>query len=253
MPRASRYLVEGYTSHLTHRCHDRRFLLKFKKERDAYREWLRVGVKRHGLSVYGYCITSNHIHVVAHVDDREAVARVMQLPSGVVAKALNKRKRHEDSVWEHPYHCTMIEDGHHLLRCLRYVDLNMVRAGVVKHPREWHWCSYDERTGQRQRYRIVDLERLVQRLALPDADSLFRLHDHGIRDQLQRRELSRQEHWTEALAVGSQGFITKAESLHRRRRQFTRYSVGTESAPETWAVRETRPDYDADSNAESAF
>ena len=54
MPRASRYMVEGYTYHLTHRCHDRQFLLKFKQERDAYREWLRIGVQRYGVSVFGY-------------------------------------------------------------------------------------------------------------------------------------------------------------------------------------------------------
>jgi len=46
MPKASRYLREGYTFHLTHRCHDRRFLLKFAKDRDVYREWLRVAIKR---------------------------------------------------------------------------------------------------------------------------------------------------------------------------------------------------------------
>ena len=42
MPRASRYLQEGFTYHLTHRCHDQRFLLRFARERKAYREWLRV-------------------------------------------------------------------------------------------------------------------------------------------------------------------------------------------------------------------
>ena len=111
-------MVEGHTYHLTHRCHDRRFLLRFKRERKAYREWLRVGVKRYGVSVYGYCITSSHTHVVAHVDDREAVARLMQLASGALARQLNERKGHEGSVWEHPYQCTMVQNGRHLLNCL---------------------------------------------------------------------------------------------------------------------------------------
>ena len=40
MPRASDYLIEGYTYHLTHRCHNRKFLLRFARDRNAYREWL---------------------------------------------------------------------------------------------------------------------------------------------------------------------------------------------------------------------
>ena len=93
MPRASRYLLDGYTYHLTHRCHDRRFLLKFREEREEYREWLRTAINRHGVSVYAYCITSNHVHVVAHAHDRDAIAEMMHLPSSAVARHLNRRKK----------------------------------------------------------------------------------------------------------------------------------------------------------------
>lgn len=253
MPRASRYIVEGYTYHLTHRCHDRRFLLKFREERDSYREWLRVGVKRYGVSIYGYCITNNHVHVVAHVDDREAVARVMQLPSSAVAKALNQRKGHGDSVWEHPYHCTMVQDGTHLLHCLRYIDLNPVRAGMVDHPKEWRWCGYDELTGQRQRYQILDMEGLVRRLELPDTHAIASLHREGVEEQIRRRELSREAHWTESLAVGSREFVAAAEFLYRKRQEFMQYPVGPGAAPETWAVRETGSAYNANSDPESTI
>jgi len=101
MPRASRYLREGYTFHLTHRCHDRRYLLKFARDRDVYRDWLRVGIKRYRVPVYGYCITSNHIHLVVHVDDAERVGLLMHLAAGAFAQHLNRRKGFEGSVWEH--------------------------------------------------------------------------------------------------------------------------------------------------------
>ena len=103
---------------------------------------------RYGVAVYGYCITSSHTHVIVHVDDREAVASMMQLAAGAVGRSLNRRKGHDGSVWEHPYLCTMIEDGQHLLNCLRYVDLNMVRAGVVPYPVAWRWRGHDELTGR---------------------------------------------------------------------------------------------------------
>lgn len=103
MPRATRYLQEGYTYHLTQRCHDQRFLLRFKRERDTYVKWLREGARRYEVPVYGYCITCNHVHVIVHARDCDAVAAMMGLASGTVAQIFNKRKGHEGSVWEHPY------------------------------------------------------------------------------------------------------------------------------------------------------
>ena len=77
MPRAERYMLEGYTYHLTHRCHNRAFLLRFAKDREAYREWLRIGVNRYKVPVFAYAITRNHVHLVLHVRDRDAVARLI--------------------------------------------------------------------------------------------------------------------------------------------------------------------------------
>jgi putative transposase len=128
MPRASDYLPPGYTYHLTQRCHDRRFLLRFVRDRDAYREWLRIAGVRHRVPVYGFCITSNHVHVLAHADSAESVSGFMHLASGSTAKQYNLRKGRSGSMWEHPFHCTVVEDGRHLLNCLVYISLNMVRA-----------------------------------------------------------------------------------------------------------------------------
>ncbi len=62
MPRATRYLQNGYIHHLTHRCHNGRFMLQFSKERNHYREWLRIGAQRYRVAVLGCTITSNHVH-----------------------------------------------------------------------------------------------------------------------------------------------------------------------------------------------
>jgi len=245
MPRASRYLVEGYTYHLTHRCHDKRFLLKFSEERKAYREWLRIASERYHVPVYGYCITSNHVHVIVHVTDRHDVGRLMQLPSSAVARQLNTRKDHQGSVWEHPYHCTMIEDGRHLINCLCYVDMNMVRCGVIDHPEEWRWCGYDELNGTRQRYRIIDIDRLLQSLNLNSQEKLRQLHNEGIQRQIKLGKIGRSAHWTEALAVGSKEFIAKARARYQHRLSFVEKDIETDQK-NTWILKEASAAYKAD-------
>lgn len=249
MPRATRYLEEGYLYHLTHRCADGEFFLQFASERDAYREWLRVGVNRYGVSVLGYTVTSNHTHVVCHVQNRLAVADMMKLAAGTVAQQRNRRKGHEGSVWEHPYHCTRIEDGRHLLNCLRYVDLNMVRAGKVMHPREWRWCGYDELTGERRRYRIIDQARLLSVTGFTSMPEFSAFYRASISERLLAGAMTREPCWTEAVAIGSDEFVDRAEQTTPYRRGLERYEVTSPTGEHAWALRESSASYTTDSEA----
>lgn len=243
MPRASRYLKEGYTFHLTHRCHDRRFLLKFARDRDVYREWLRVGIKRYGVPVYGYCITSNHVHLVVHVDDPARVGLMMHLAAGAFAQHLNRRKGFEGSVWEHPYQCTIIQDGHHLIRCLRYIDLNMVRAGVVAHPSQWRWCGYDELTGKRARYRLLDFDRLLESLDMASLADYRMMQEQGIEEAIQQREMKRQAEWTETLAVGNREFVERVSGIYEARKKYVYAEAGMAADLSTWTIHEDTAPY----------
>jgi len=73
----------------------------------------------------------------------------MQEVEGQFAQTYNRRKKRSGAFWEGRYHCTMIEPGPHLWRCMVYIELNMVRAGVVQHPKQWPWCSFQEWIGNR--------------------------------------------------------------------------------------------------------
>ncbi len=253
MPRATRYLEDGYLFHLTHRCSNGEFFLRFAKERDAYREWLRAGVNRYKVPVLGYAITGNHTHIVVEVCDRLAVADMMKLASGVVAQSLNLRKGHEGSVWEHPYQCTRVQNGTHLLNCLRYIDLNMVRAGKVDHPSQWRWCGYDELLGKRRRYRIIDLERLCVLAGFASVRAFAEYYADSVTRKLERDRQVREPYWTEAVAVGSRKFVEDVEKSVACRQRMHKYTVGAEAEADTWAVSETSVPYNPDFGQKSAF
>lgn len=222
MPRSSQYLLDGYTYHLTHRCHGTEFLLSRRADRQLYRQWLREGVARFKVPIYAYCVTRNHTHVVVHATSREAVSNLMHLASGAVAKRFNVRNERLGSMWQHPFQCTVIQDGQHLINCLRYVDLNMVRAGVVGHPRDWPWCSYDELTGRRQRFRILNLDHLLERLGMADHSEFHAWYRDGVERELTAGHRQREAHWTESLAVGDERFVGAVLANYRHRVQFQR-------------------------------
>jgi putative transposase len=108
--------------------------------------WLFEARKRHGLGVLNFTVTSNHIHLlVVDGEDDDSVARSMQLIAGRTAQEYNLRKRRRRAYWEDRYHAAAVESGEHLHRCMTYIDLNMCRAGVVRHPDEWEWSGYRRR------------------------------------------------------------------------------------------------------------
>ena len=107
MPRANRYILPGRIYHLTHRCHDRTFLLKFAKDRDGYRSRLREATRNVAASLLTYNITSNHVHVLAYAEDTGQIAQLMQQAAGESARDYNRRKGRSGGFWEGRYQATM--------------------------------------------------------------------------------------------------------------------------------------------------
>ena len=152
MPRANRYILPEYVYHLTHRCHNRKFLLRCRLDRIEYCSRLRDSVRKHRISLFDFCVTCNHVHLVGMCKRPSDLSRFMQQLEGGFADYYNRRKRRSGAFWGGRFHCTMIDGGDHLWNCLNYIGLNMVRAGVVRHPAEWAWCGYHELVGKRRRF-----------------------------------------------------------------------------------------------------
>ena len=123
MPRANRYHLPGHVWHLTHRCHEREFLLKFTRDRDRYRHWLFEARKRFGLCVLDFAITSNHVHLLVKDTAPSVIARSLQLVAGRTAQEYNQRKGRKGAYWEDRYHATAVQADGHLARCMAYIDL----------------------------------------------------------------------------------------------------------------------------------
>ena len=234
MPRANRFQLPGMICHLTHRCHNRSFLLGFACYRSEYRERLRLASKKFNVAILNFCLTSNHTHDVAVELRRGGISRMMQALEGDFAGSFNRRKHRKGAYWEDRYHSTMIEDGEHLWNCIKYVDLNMVRAGVVSHPSEWQWCGYQELVGERTRYRLLDLELLLNLLGIPDIAS-FRLE---YKDRIQRdiaaKKLDREKRWTESIAVGSKPYVIKIAATLRYKRLKPMIEEGEDGSCTIW-------------------
>ena len=208
MPRANRHYIPGYVWHITHRCHKKEFLLKFARDRRRWLWWLFEARKRYGLCVLNYAITSNHIHLlVRDKSHNEVIPKSIQLIAGRTGQEYNQRKGRKGAYWEDCYHATAIETDDHLAKCMVYIDLNMVRAGVVSHPSEYEFCGYNEIQTPKQRYALIDCEELVGLFGFKSMASLSSKYKGWIDEAIKINDISRKGKWTESIAVGSEGFI----------------------------------------------
>lgn len=219
MPRANRYHVPGLIWHITHRCHNRDFLFRWNLDRDRYRFWLWEARKRYDLCLLDYTITSNHIHLIVYDSgDPDMIERSLQLTQGRLAQEYNRRKGRLGAFWQDRYHATAIQSGTHLRRCMTYVDMNMVRAGVVAHPADWPSAGYHEIQRPPKRYRLLDLEKMMELIGATSHQELARWQEDRIREAIANRH-QREAHWTEAVAVGDDSFLSQvAERLGTRAR-----------------------------------
>jgi REP element-mobilizing transposase RayT len=208
MPRANRHYIPGCVWHITHRCHKKEFLLRFAKDRRSYLKWLFEARKRYGLSILGYSVTSNHVHILARDNgDRDVIPQSIQLVAGRTGQQFNQRKSRKGADWEDRYRATAEETGEHLIQCLVYIDLNMVRAGVVAHPSEWGFGGYNEILAPRQRYALIDYEGLKGLLGFQSMQELAEAYHGWVEESVRDRICSRDARWTESVAVGSKSFV----------------------------------------------
>jgi putative transposase len=174
--------------------------------------WVFEARKRFGLLVLNYMVTSNHVHLLVKDTGPNVIAQSMQLIAGRTAQEYNQRKNRQGAFWEDRYHAIAIEKDRHLHRCLVYIDLNMVRAGVVSHPREWAHSGYRDIQDTPERYARIDLQELTALCGFADPRDFQRAHREWIEQALQDGRRLRDDCWSEAIAVGTLNIFENVKS-----------------------------------------
>ena len=82
MGRANQFNGSGGIFHVTHRCHNRAFLLRFARDREAYRAILREQLQEFEVCLLDYCLTCNHVHLLLDAEDRLQISGLMRNAAG---------------------------------------------------------------------------------------------------------------------------------------------------------------------------
>jgi len=157
MARLPRVVIADVAHHVTQRGNARQVILGDDADRIAYLELLRQYSELYGLSVLGYCLMSNHVHLIVIPRSTEALSQTLKQSHGRYASYWNARQSSSGHVWQGRFYSCPLDDSH-LWRGLRYVELNPVRAGMVAAAEGWRWLSAAAHCTRDGSARILDME-----------------------------------------------------------------------------------------------
>ena len=157
MPRLARVVAKGVVHHITQRGNARRTVFDSDADRLVYLDLLRRDAALHRCSLVGYCLMSNHVHLMVVPDRADSIAQALRHTHGRYAAYLNARQGKSGHVWQGRYYSCPLDHGH-LWTALRYVECNPVRAGMATLAKQYPWSSAAAHCAGAERHAFLDLD-----------------------------------------------------------------------------------------------
>jgi len=98
-----------------------------------------------GSLIYACCLMTNHVHLLIEPKTKDGIGKMMQSLGRRYVPYINSTYKRTGTLWEGRYKSSVVSKDNYLLACCRYIELNPVRAKIVKDPSQYLWSSYSFR------------------------------------------------------------------------------------------------------------
>jgi len=142
MGRPLRPVADGLIYHAINRGNNRERVFYGAGDFRAFLKALAQTQLRYPFRLFGYCLMSNHFHLVLQPEDGQSISRILQ--SLTVTHTWHYHRHHKSvgHVWQGRFKSPILQSDEHLLTVLRYVEANPLRAGMVGDLADYPWSSY---------------------------------------------------------------------------------------------------------------
>lgn len=131
MARQPRLILPGQAHHIIQRGNNRQPIVVDDHDRERFIALLREAALTHKVAIHAYVVMDNHVHLLATPEDAVGLSRMMQSLGRRYVGWFNHRHRRSGTLWEGRFRAALIEGEQHLLACIRYIELNPLRAGML--------------------------------------------------------------------------------------------------------------------------
>jgi len=216
MPRIPRISIPGVPMHVVQRGNNRQAVFFHERDYTTYLNTLFESAMHYNVSVHAFVCMTNHVHLLVTPWDEHMVSRMIQRLGASYTAAINSTYSRTGSLWEGRFKSSLVDSNRYVLACYRYIELNPVRAGIVRRPADYRWSSYRHNTRSASEYPISAHPEWLAMGASPSsrrrryAQLVYqRLHD----DQIERIRYGTRK----GLPTGSSRFRKEIETMLNRR------------------------------------
>jgi len=142
MARQPRFFVPGEVLHVIQRGNNRDSIFVREKDYRFFLKCLLQGSRRYGALIHAYVLMTNHFHLLATPRQKESLPKLLQSVGRRYVQYFNCTYGRSGTLWEGRYRACVVDSEQYFLTCMRYVELNPVRARMARHPGDYAWTSY---------------------------------------------------------------------------------------------------------------
>ena len=142
MARLPRFVIPDQPQHVILRGNNRSEIFCADADYHFYLEKLQLACKAHSCDLHAYVLMTNHVHLLITPHTERGLSKAMQKLGRYYVQYFNNCYQRTGTLLEGRYKATLIDSKSYLLTCMRYIELNPVRAGMVTHPSDYRWSSY---------------------------------------------------------------------------------------------------------------
>jgi putative transposase len=210
MPRVARIVIPGVPHHVTQRGNNKQDVFFVDDDFRVYLELLGQLAELNDVEIRGYCLMTNHVHLIATPPSEHALAATVGRTHFRYSQYINRLHDRSGHLWQGRFYSTAL-DEEHFWWALRYVERNPVRARVVRQPWRYRWSSAAAHVGEARSDALIDLAAWKRRSARLD----WRAQLCEPEDELAVHRLRSHTHTGRPL--GSDSFVAKLERRLGRR------------------------------------
>jgi putative transposase len=142
MPRRRRIFIVGLSAHIIQRGNNRAPIFGTPTDYHHFLELLQRFARGYYVAIHAFVLMTNHYHLILTPLSDGGIPKMMKALDAGYVRYFNKRQNRIGTLWNGRYRGLPIEDERYWLTCLRYIEQNPVRAGMVQSPDHYPWSSY---------------------------------------------------------------------------------------------------------------
>lgn len=142
MARLPRLCLPGMPQHIIQRGNNRQVCFGSEEDFSNYAYLLSKYADEFDVSIHAWVFMTNHVHLLATPAQANGISSMMQAVGRRYVRHFNYTYQRTGTLWEGRFKSCVVDADNYLLACMRYIELNPVRANMVSKPEEYRWSSY---------------------------------------------------------------------------------------------------------------